>query len=558
MHMNPFQSFLLFSLAVVFSVGLTFASIELPRLLDNRIQSVAMHPAGDSHASPDQRFRTELFIQHYHLRAIGYGCFGVILLLIIAGFVGRHHGLASLGALAFFLPVFGQFALSMFYLAGLGLLNVGWMPFLDISLDTMSMGQIIHAPLILINRLGAMIHVHLQTPLSIVLIGLGLLLFILGVFAWLTARYRKQGVADFWLYRFSRHPQYLGWILWSYGMLICPINLPNMKRSWGIEGSLAWLVSTMVIIGVCLMEEIQMQQQFGESYRTFREKTPFLFPVPKLISRLFSWPGRAFFGSAFPKRRREVAFIILMYTAVLLLLSYPARSLRPWPSREKAAVQLALQHSDQELVKLAIESHPRWRDRYFKAISLHEQTARSTFANMLHHRHPALREGAIHYLKSMGDPPEDEFIRLVNDPDSAVQWAAIAALGELKSVRAAPAIIGILEQGDQRLAAPAIGALGNIPVPQARDALLKQMGHDRAWWVRSTLAGALVKHPSAETGAAVLTLLTDQDPHVRRSAALGLLQLKDPKTRTSLEKAAKDPDWEVRLYAKEALNRLPR
>jgi hypothetical protein len=46
-------------------------------------------------------------------------------------------------------------------------------------------------------------------------IALGLLIFILGVLAWFYARLEKKGTADFWIYRFSRHPQYLGWIVWS-------------------------------------------------------------------------------------------------------------------------------------------------------------------------------------------------------------------------------------------------------------------------------------------------------------------------------------------------------
>ena len=540
-------------LAIIFSLGLTFASIELPRLVDKKIQ--LPHPAVDSHAGVDQRFRTELFIKHYHLRTIGYACFGAILLMIIAGFASRKRCLASLGAVAIFLPVFGQFALTMFYLAGLGLLNVGWLPFLDVSLDTMTLGEVIHLPLRLLNRLGSMIGVNLQTPFSVLLIAVGLLLFILGVYAWLTARYRKQGVADFWLYRFSRHPQYLGWILWSYGMLICPINLPNMKRSWGIEGSLAWLLSTMIIIGVCLLEEIQMKRDYGKTYQAFRERTPFLFPLPKWIGRSLSWPGRALFGEDFPKRRREVALIIVLYTAVLIGLSYPAKTLRPRFTRDIVSDQLAEKYTDAELVQQAAESHPRYRDRYFQAIRRHEKTARETFTGMLRHPHGALREGGIHYLMRMPDPPEAEFIRLLDDPESGVQWAAIAALGEMGSVQAADGIIRILEQGDHRLTAPCVGALGNMKTPKARDTLLKLRDHEN-YWVRTVLAGALANYPDPECREAIVSLLGDEHDWVRRSAALALLKLEDPSTRSVLKKALDDPDWEVRLYAKEALARL--
>lgn len=337
--------------------------------------------------------------------------------------------------------------------------------------------------------------------------------------------------------------------------MICPLNRPNMKRSWGIEGSLAWLLATMIIIGVCLLEEIRMKRDHEAEYTIFQHKTPFLFPMPRWLRRLFSWPGRKLFGPAFPRRKREVLTIIGLYAAILILLSYPVQQLRPRLRNEVAAAQLASQHTDAELVKMAAESHPRWRDRYFKAINMHTDTARATFTAMLHHEHGALREGAIHYLRNMPHPPTDEFIKLIHDPVSGVQWAAIAAVGELKVVEAVTDIIEVLNTGDKRLTAPCIGALGNMNVPEARNALLQQVGHEN-YWVRTVLAGALANFPDPESREAILTLLDDNHEWVRRSAALALLKLADPSTKAALKNALDDPDWEVRLYAGEALNRL--
>lgn len=541
--------------AAVFSLGLTFASVELPRLLDNAIQHHMEHPSVDSHGSPEQRFRTELFIKHYHLRTIGYACFATVILLIILGFATRRHGLASLGAVAIFLPVFGQFALTMFYLAGLGLLNLTWLPMLDISLDIMRLGDVVNLPVYVLNALGRMLGTNLQTPFSLILMGTGLLLFMLGVLAWMQARFKGKSVADFWLYRFSRHPQYLGWIIWSYGFMICPLNRPNMKRAWGIDGSLAWLLATMIIIAVCLLEEIRMKRDHGTEYTIFQHKTPFLFPMPRWLRRLFSWPGRKLFGPTFPKCKRDVLTVVGLYTLVLVLLSYPAQQLRPGLQHQVAATRLAGQHTDAELVKLAAQSHARYRDRYFQAISMHTDTARDTFTKMLHHEHGGLREGGIRYLSRMPDPPEAEFIRLLDDPVSGVQWTAVAALGELACTAATEPIIRLLEQGDRHLTAPCVGALGNMKNPQARNALLQQMGHEDHW-VRTVLAGTLANYPDPESRKAILALLGDEHEWVRRSAALALLKLEDPLTKDALQKALDDPDWEVRLYAGEALSRM--
>ncbi len=551
------QTVALALVAVVFSLGLTFASVELPRLLDAAIQSRTEHPAVDSHGSSSERFRTELFIRHYHLRTIGYVCFGATLLLIALGFATRRHGLASMGAVVIFLPVFGQFALTMFYLAGLGLLNVTWLPLLDISLDVMRLGDVVNVPVFLLERVSAAVNVNLQAPLSLLLMVVGLLVFVLGVLAWMTARFQGKGVADFWLYRFSRHPQYLGWIVWSYGFMICPLNRPNMKRSWGIDGSLAWLLSTMVIIGVCLLEEIRMRREHGEAYAEFQRTTPFLLPAPGWLRRAFSRPWRAIVGPDFPRSGRQVAAVVGLSTLVLVGLSVPAQSLRPWSSNERAARVLADRYTDAELVELAAASHPRWRDRYFRAISFHSDTARRTLTGMLRSDNPSLREGAVRSLQSMGDGPEKELIRLLDDPSSAVRWAAISALGEMKSRAALEGIIRVLDEGDRRLTAPCVGALGNIPDPRAREALLGRTRNE-SFWVRCSLAGALAKHPSLETRRDLMDLLGDQDERVRRAATLAFLEQDDLANRAALERALDDPDWEVRLYAEEGLRRLAR
>jgi len=67
---------LLMLLAVIFSLGLTFASMELPGLLNKALYGTVPALEGDSHADESAVTRTELFLNHYHLRLIGYICFG--------------------------------------------------------------------------------------------------------------------------------------------------------------------------------------------------------------------------------------------------------------------------------------------------------------------------------------------------------------------------------------------------------------------------------------------------------------------------------------------------
>ena len=77
---------------------------------------------------------------------IGWPLADSLMALVIAGFATRRTGLAAVGAVGFMLPVFAQFAGVMFFLAGLGMLNVFWLPVLDISFELQRLGLIIRAP----------------------------------------------------------------------------------------------------------------------------------------------------------------------------------------------------------------------------------------------------------------------------------------------------------------------------------------------------------------------------------------------------------------------------
>jgi protein-S-isoprenylcysteine O-methyltransferase Ste14 len=308
----------LFLLAIVFTVGLTFATVELPHFVDDVLQHNVTTPGWDSHADAAARLKTELFMAHYHVRAIGYVAFFLLVGLIVLGFSTRRTGLAALGAFGVMLPVFAQFAGVMFFLAGLGVLNAVWLPILDVSYELQHWGRVIDAPNDLLRWLLGLVGIHSLWPTTLLFIGGGILVFLLGVYAWLTARAEGKGVADSWVYRVSRHPQYLGWILWTYGAYLLLQRVHYPRRSWGIGASLPWLISTMVIIGVALVEELNMKRRYGEAYETYRRSAPFLFPVPRFVERLFAAPFRLLFAKPQPDRKREVLAVVTLYTVLLM------------------------------------------------------------------------------------------------------------------------------------------------------------------------------------------------------------------------------------------------
>lgn len=272
------------------------------------------------------------FIQAFRLRFIGYASLGVVAALILVGILAERRGLAAAGAVAFFLPVFGHFALSMFFLAGLGLLRTIWMPVLEASYGMTGdpinwpfrLGEIALVPYMAVVYVAALVRLDLRLILPHVVMGLGLFLFILGTLAWFRARIGRRLTAEIWVYRFSRHPQYLGWILWSYGLMLYFLHHAegaHYKISWGIPDSLPWLISSLVIVGVALLEEIRMGRTAGEEYESYRRRTPFMLPLPRLLSRVIAAPMRVVLRKEGPESGREVGLVLAIYAGLLILLS---------------------------------------------------------------------------------------------------------------------------------------------------------------------------------------------------------------------------------------------
>ena len=82
------------------------------------------------------------------------------------------------------------------------------------------------------------------------------------------------------LYRYVRHPQYLGLILITVGMLI----------QWPTLLTIAmWPVLMVAYYRLARREEREMEAHYGETYRQYRARTPML--VPSLAAILSGTPG---------------------------------------------------------------------------------------------------------------------------------------------------------------------------------------------------------------------------------------------------------------------------
>ena len=70
----------------------------------------------------------------------------------------------------------------------------------------------------------------------------------------------------------------------------------------------------------------------GETYRTYRSRTPFLLPAPHWLSTVISMPMRLVLRRPWPENGRQVAAAIAVYASVLIVLSVPF-AVFDWPPR---------------------------------------------------------------------------------------------------------------------------------------------------------------------------------------------------------------------------------
>jgi protein-S-isoprenylcysteine O-methyltransferase Ste14 len=547
-------------MALVLSLGLTFASVELPRLLHSALVRATPALEGDSHADERAVYRTELFLDHYGFRLIGYACFGLMVALIVAGFASGRASLSAVGAAAMFLPVFAQFAGVMFFLAGLGFLNLAWLPALDVSFDMGRLGDIVYWPY---DTLMSIFHrwgVDAHQPLVYFLLGSGLLLFVLGTLAWFVARHRKMDLADFWVYRISRHPQYLGWIVWSYGMLLALKRVRYPRRAWGIPASLPWLLSMMVIVGVALLEERKMKRQAGVVYDEYRRKTPFLVPLPQFMRIAFAAPSRLLFGKPIPERKGEIVLALVLTTGVLVVSSHFYVRQRQYATLGVPVGIFASEAGRAEKLAREMKQAGDWRrkSRIADALAGIGGPAVDHLIGLLDDPNPETRREAARALGWIAPPQAvGPLLAKLSDGEVNVRFAAIEALGKIRSREAVGPLVTILESGVKDVSRLAAVALGRIGCESAVEPLLGFLDSPN-WWDRSAALDALGAIGSAETVEPLIARYEGEDVHVRRSIIVALLKIGAERARTTLEKALADEDCEVRLYAAEALKKLGR
>jgi len=312
-------------LSIVFTVGFTFVTVEIPRVVRH------MLPAFFPDYNPAIEFELIEELLTY-IRPIGYVCTAVVIALVVLGLRTGRERLSSLGSLALFLPTFGYYVAGMFFLTGIGILRILWIPFWDVSkgFSVFKLGDIVYVPYMIPVFLFALAGRDIRVLLSYLAIASGLLAFMMGTATWFYGKSEGREVADFWIYRYSRHPQYLGFLVWSYGVMLLAALSPFPRGGYNPGPSLPWMISALVMVCVALKEEIEMTRRHGEKYLEYQSSAPFMLPLPKLISSIAAAPIRRICRKSLPETGKEIGCTFLVYTAILTVLSLPFLLLN-WP-----------------------------------------------------------------------------------------------------------------------------------------------------------------------------------------------------------------------------------
>ncbi len=214
-----------FFLKVILVLFVIFIIFDIPILINWEMRNLYGIDIGDLYTETGLIYRV-----------IGYICFFIVIGLIILGFLLKKGKLSKLGTYLFFLPTIASY---MAYMAviffGLSIIQIIWLPLMDLFLDmkvgfpeypdiavNLDLGSVILLPaylLIYITSFGPNTE-FTQMIIWNGIIWIGLFIFCYGVIVWFQAHYKKQVFLNFSIYEYTQHPQYLGFLIFSYGLFI--------------------------------------------------------------------------------------------------------------------------------------------------------------------------------------------------------------------------------------------------------------------------------------------------------------------------------------------------
>ena len=138
----------------------------------------------------------------------------------------------------------------------------------------------------------------------IAFIGVAMLLTASAQFLW--SRYKRVELIQSGLYSRIRHPQFMGIIIVTIGLTVMVATNADYFPRTQFQDMGVWLLQILGYVAIAKYEDWSLLKKFGERYRHYRQRVPFLFPIKN------------------PKRIPEILFTILIAILIwLILLIFP-------------------------------------------------------------------------------------------------------------------------------------------------------------------------------------------------------------------------------------------
>jgi protein-S-isoprenylcysteine O-methyltransferase Ste14 len=198
-----------------------------------------------------------------------------------------------------YFPVLFNTLLPMFILffSVIGIFYTPWLAFADFDFANRVINGVIRLPdenaCLIIDGLGY------------IFIALGLVVYSLSLYQLLSHMRKSRTLLTKGLYSFTRHPQYLGIFLWTFGFSIL---------GWRLINYLMWLTLCYSYLILAEYEEVELEKAFSQEYLHYKSKVAFIIPLLKLKIKLFS-------DIASKKETRILAYT-LIYVSLLAAFYY--------------------------------------------------------------------------------------------------------------------------------------------------------------------------------------------------------------------------------------------
>jgi len=117
----------------------------------------------------------------------------------------------------------------------------------------------------LILKLGGAFPIAYRVGFAMMILGMAL------VFLGWRRIYGRTGLATTGVYGLVRHPQYLGIMLLTLGLLVQWPTIPTL---------LMWPILVLLYYRLAKREEERLEERFGEEYRRYKQRVPMFLPRP--------------------------------------------------------------------------------------------------------------------------------------------------------------------------------------------------------------------------------------------------------------------------------------